>query len=171
MQPDALREHIERVIPVWCVENGFGQDPVTVATFTELAVRLLAALPDGLAQEEDIPSARPGPYLSDPDLLMNTAATGFDTKSLPSPYIRETHLEPQINWLPGVTDSVQSLTPQTATMAYGRRSSSELFPDTSGHWRTLLRDDEWWAVGHHRMYPAKDEDDARRLCKELGSRN
>jgi len=45
MQLTAMQEQMEQVIPAWCMENGFGEDPVTLSTFTELAVRLLSILP------------------------------------------------------------------------------------------------------------------------------
>jgi len=40
-----MQEQMEQVIPAWCMENGFGEDPVTLSTFTQPSVRFLSVLP------------------------------------------------------------------------------------------------------------------------------
>ena len=52
MQFTATQEQMEVVIPEWCAADGFGDDPVTVSRFKELAVRLLSILP-GEASRDD----------------------------------------------------------------------------------------------------------------------
>ncbi len=59
MQRVASREKIEALVTEWCAANGFGSDPVTISTFTELAVKLLSALSDGILRRDDKPSMRP----------------------------------------------------------------------------------------------------------------
>ena len=58
MQQGAQQGQVEGLIMDWCATNGFGSDPVTISTFTELAAKLLNALPDGLPQREDMPLMR-----------------------------------------------------------------------------------------------------------------
>jgi hypothetical protein len=41
------------------------------------------------------------------------------------------------------------------------------FLDASGSWREAFHHNSWWAVGRHLVYPARDKDDARRICRQL----
>ena len=59
MQLAAMQEQMEQVIPEWCAENGFGDDPVTLSTFTELAVRLLSVLPRDPSLDRHVPTLEP----------------------------------------------------------------------------------------------------------------
>ncbi len=48
MQQGAQQGQVEGLITDWCATNGLGSNPVTISTFTELAAKLLNALPDGV---------------------------------------------------------------------------------------------------------------------------
>jgi hypothetical protein len=55
-QQTDLQEDLEGLIRDWCSENGFGSDPVTVYTSTELANRLLDALAGGISSNDALAS-------------------------------------------------------------------------------------------------------------------
>ena len=164
MQLTAVQEQIERVIPTWCMENGFGEDPVTLSTFTELAVRLLSILPSEPSQDACMPSLAQDLRLADDCLLSDTATDDSTAQGVLHPYAKDEGLQDVA--APGPSPRTTS-----ATTTYGRSPSIEWMPDCSGDFRTLFYGDAWWVAGHYMMYPARNETDAERLCQELVTQN
>ena len=171
MQLAAMQEQMEHVIPEWCAENGFGDDPVTLSTFTELAVRLLSVLPRDLSQDTHVPSIEPDVCLVDQCLVANRVTDGFVKQSLLRPFAKGETPRTQSRGLPEAATAVQTPSIQPTNTSQGEPPPVEWMPDCSGGWRPLLHGDEWWAVGHYMMYPARNEPDAERLCQELMSQN
>jgi hypothetical protein len=163
MQQVAQQGQVEGLITDWCATNGFGSDPVTISTFTELAAKLLSALPEGVSQREDMPLLRPDVLLADEDLLTDTATDESATNNLLSPYIRGEGSGIQDTMVLQNTLSEN----KTAGKANGSSLLTRLFREASGDWRAVCHDDKWWVVGHHLAYPAKDRDHAERRRQEL----
>ena len=171
MQLTAMQEQMDRVIPAWCMENGFGEDPVTVSTFTELAVRLLSILPSDPSQDACMPALESDLRLADECLLADTVTDDSFTQNVLRPYAKGETVRTQSQGLLGATAADPSPSAQPAHTACGRSPSVEWMPDCSGHWRPLLHGDEWWVAGHYMMCPVRNEADAERLCQELVSQN
>jgi hypothetical protein len=171
MQLAAMQEQMEQVIPEWCAANGFGDDPVTLSTFTELAVRLLSALPRDSSQDRCVPSLEPNVHLVDQCSRADRVTDDSVTQSLLRPFAKGETPRRQNKGLPDAATAAQTPMTQPANTAYCQSPPVEWMPDCSGDWRPLLHDDEWWVVGHYMMYPARNETDAERLCQELVSQN
>ena len=164
MQLTAVQEQIERVIPTWCMENGFGEDPVTLSTFTELAVRLLSILPSEPSQDACMPSLAQDLRLGDDCLLSDTVTDDSTARSLLQPYAKS-------EGFPKVAAPGPSPRTKSATTTHEQSPLAEWMPDCSGDFRTLFYGDAWWVAGHYMMYPARNETDAERLCQELVTQN
>ena len=171
MQLAAMQEQMEQVIPEWCAENGFGDDPVTLSTFTELAVRLLSVLPRDPSLDRHVPTLEPAACLVDQCLVADRVTDDSVKRSLLRPFAKGETFPTQKAGLPEAATVLQTPTPQPANTPYGQPPSVEWMPDCSGDWRPLLYGDEWWVVGQYMMYPARNETDAERLCEELVSQN
>ena len=171
MQLTAMQEQMDRVIPAWCMENGFGEDPVTVSTFTELAVRLLSILPSDPSQDACMPRRAQDLRLGDDCLLSDTVTDDSTAQSVLRPFAKGETLRTQTKGLPDAATAVQTPTTQLANTPYGQSPPVEWMPDCSGDWRLVFHGDEWWVAGHYMMYPARNETDAQRLCQELATQN
>ena len=169
MQLAAMQEQMEQVIPEWCAANGFGDDPVTLSTFTELAVRLLSVLPRDQSQDRYVPSLEPDVCLVDQCHLAERVTDDPATQSLLRPYAKGGTPRTQNKGLSDAATALQTPRTQPANTPYGQSPPVEWMPDCSGAWRLLFHGDEWWVVGHYMMYPARNEADAERLCQELVS--
>ncbi len=170
MQGDTMQEQMERVIPAWCTENGFGDDPVTVSTFTQLAVKLLSViLPQDPQKSERTLTLQPDILMADEHFLVHTITDDLASKGQRSPHVTGEGFGTDVLLRPYSVDPSPKTSP--ADTAYGQSPPTQLFPDTSGDWRALFYDGDWWAAGHNLLYPAKDESDARRLCGELSRQN
>ncbi len=172
MQVAAMQEQMEQVIPEWCAANGFGDDPVTLSTFTELAVRLLSVLPRDPSDDTWGPTLGPSLHLADACLVEEIVTDDAISENLLRPFATGESLGPHSPGLPGVTAT--NLTPPAkpaSTTASRPSPPVEWMPDCSGDWRPLLHGDEWWVVGLYMMYPARDETAAERLCQELVRQN
>ena len=122
-QNQTVQYDMEGLIEEWCMENGFGSDPVIVSTITGLAWRLLDSLP--YTQPYDCLGS------ADPPETQHTPAEAFETPAAPE-------------------------------------KPADIFSlDTSGSWRKAFHHNSWWAVGYHMAYPARNKDDAQRICKQL----
>jgi hypothetical protein len=165
MQQVAFRGQIEGLITDWCATNGFGSEPVTISTFTELATNLLNVLSDGVPQREDVPLMRSTVLLAHEDLLTDIATDEPVTNNLLSPHDREEDL--------GTQNTMVLQTALPEIKAGGRADEpslfTRLFREASGDWRVVFDDDCWWAVGHHFVHPATDRNHAERLCRELSN--
>jgi hypothetical protein len=168
MQFAAIQEQMERVTPEWCTANGFGEDPVMVSTFTELAVRLLSTLPSEPSQGTSLGLDL---CLADECLLEKRVNDDSVTQSSFRPYVKGETLRTQRKGLPVATPADPSPSAEPANTAYGQSPPVKWMPDCSGDWRPLLHSDGWWVAGHYMMYPAMNETDAERLCQELVSQD
>ncbi len=168
MQADTMQEQMERVIPAWCTENGFGDDPVTVSTFTQLAVKLLSVLPQDLPMSQRMLTLQPDMLLADEHSFAYTVTDDFATRDQPTLASMGEGFAPDVLLRPGSPSSSPKTGP--ANTAYGQSPPAQPFPDTSGDWRVLFYDGDWWAAGHHMLHPARDESDARRLCQDFSRR-
>ena len=165
MQHYAPQGHMEGLITDWCAANGFGSDPVTVSTFTELASRLINALPSGLSNDEIATSVRPTICLTNEDLVTESSTDPLVKNNLPSPFAKGKSLG--ADTLPGATTPEQNANFPADEPHHDQSPATGFFLDASGDWRAVCHNDDWWAVGHHFVYPTKGRDHAERRCQEL----
>ena len=155
MQQTDLQGHVKGLMTDWCAENGFGSDPTTVSTFTELANKLLDTLAGGMPADDTLASFGTGLHLSDEETVGESATDLLVDDGLFSPALL------------GVPTSNQDVKPPTGGPKDHDSPSPKFFLETSGDWRVVMHNEHWWAVGHHLVYPAKDRDHAERRCQEL----
>ncbi|MEO0248391.1 MAG: hypothetical protein ABIN58_02385 [candidate division WOR-3 bacterium] len=151
MQPNAPK-HVEEVIIDWCTTNGFGSDPVTISTFTELAKKLLDSIGerlsgDGLAHRQECEASQEN----------DVTVAGVTVNLSGSNYTLTPHVKGELSKPDNYTGGKTT----------GRAASDKFFLDLSGEWRETFYDGDWWVIGHQMMYPARDLDHAQRLRAEL----
>jgi hypothetical protein len=165
MQQTDLQGHVKGLMTDWCAENGFGSDPTTVSTFTELANKLLDTLAGGMPADDTLASFGTGLHLSDEETVGESVTDRLVDDSLLSPFAKgESH---RADMLLGVPASSRDANRPAVGPKDHDAPSPKFFLDASGDWRVVMHDEYWWAVGHHLVYPAKDRDHAERRCQEL----
>jgi hypothetical protein len=168
MQQTDLQGHVKGLMTDWCAENGFGSDPTTVSTFTELANKLLDTLAGGMPSDDTLDSFGTGLRLSDEETVREGATDRPVDDSLFFSFATG-EMDPA-DMLLGVPASNQDVKPPTEGPKDHNSPSPKFFLETSGDWRVVMHGDHWWAVGHHLVYPARDRDHAEKRCQELSDK-
>lgn len=154
MQPNVPR-HVEEAIIDWCTTNGFGSDPVTISTFTELASKLLASIGERLS-DCGVTATRESEAGQNNEVSITGMTVNWsESDYIPTPHAKEQMSKPD-NYTGGKTP--------------GRAASDKFFLDLSGDWRETFYDGDWWVIGHQMMYPARDLEHAQRLRAELSTK-